>query len=89
VAAESLPRRVIERVAEQRILAAIEQGEFEQLPGTGKPIPGLDDPYDPDWWIKTWLTRNASLLAEKRSSLRGTFTAALLAGAETRGLLPR
>ena len=32
-------------------------GEFDQLPGAGKPIPdlGLDD--DPGWWVKKWVER--------------------------------
>ncbi|HEY8540610.1 MAG TPA: DnaJ family domain-containing protein [Steroidobacteraceae bacterium] len=32
----------IERLAEQRILAAMERGEFDNLPGAGKPL-DLDD----------------------------------------------
>ena len=31
---------------------AQKRGEFDNLSGKGKPIPGLDKPYDPDWWIK-------------------------------------
>ena len=29
-----------------------ESGGFDKLPGAGKPIEGLDQPYDPDWWIR-------------------------------------
>lgn len=32
-------------------------GAFDGLPGEGKPIPGLDQAYDPHWWIKSWLRR--------------------------------
>ncbi len=32
-------------------------GEFERLEGAGKPIPGITDPYDPDWWVKKLLQR--------------------------------
>ena len=32
-------------------------GEFEQLEGVGKPIPGITEPYDPDWWVKKLLQR--------------------------------
>jgi hypothetical protein len=32
-------------------------GDFEQLEGHGKPIPGLDAPYDPLWWVKKLLER--------------------------------
>ena len=45
------------RVAERRIRAAIELGAFDNLPGEGRPIADLDQPYDPDWWIKKWLER--------------------------------
>ncbi|MGW0787837.1 DnaJ family domain-containing protein [Streptomyces sp. NPDC002911] len=31
---------------------AEERGAFADLPGAGKPIPGLDRPYDAMWWIK-------------------------------------
>lgn len=39
---------VIDAIIEQ----AIRRGEFDDLPGTGKPLEGLDGPYDPDWWIR-------------------------------------
>ena len=41
-----------ESVAEQRIQDAMARGEFDHLPGTGKPIEGLDAPHDDNWWIK-------------------------------------
>lgn len=28
------------------------RGELDNLPGAGKPLPGLDEPYDENWWIK-------------------------------------
>jgi Domain of unknown function (DUF1992) len=37
---------------EQRIREAQERGEFDNLPGAGKPIPDLDQPYDELWWIR-------------------------------------
>lgn len=40
-----------------QIRAAIERGEFDDLPGAGKPIPGLDAPHDPDWWLKSLIER--------------------------------
>lgn len=30
----------------------IERGEFDDLPGTGKPIPDLDRPRDELWWVR-------------------------------------
>jgi acetyl esterase/lipase len=42
---------------DQQVRAAIERGEFDDLPGAGKPIPGLDAPHDPDWWLKSLIQR--------------------------------
>jgi hypothetical protein len=35
-----------------QVRAARERGAFDNLPGTGKPIPGIGEPYDEDWWVK-------------------------------------
>ncbi|MDX6276832.1 MAG: hypothetical protein QOJ72_960 [Nocardioidaceae bacterium] len=40
-----------------QVRAAMERGEFDDLPGAGKPIPGLDAPHDPDWWLKSLIER--------------------------------
>ena len=37
---------------ERRIREALERGEFDDLPGAGKPLPGLTGQYDEMWWIK-------------------------------------
>jgi hypothetical protein len=47
-----LSDRAIQIVAENKIRAAIDAGEFEDLPGFGKPSPIIDEPYDPNWWIR-------------------------------------
>ena len=44
-------------LTEQRIREAQEAGEFDRLPGFGKPIPGLDEPHDENWWVKRKLER--------------------------------
>lgn len=41
---------------EKQIREAQERGEFDDLPGAGKPLRGLDDP-DPDWWVKKMIAR--------------------------------
>lgn len=46
-----------DRLAEERIRTAQEQGQFENLPGFGQPIPGLDEPHDDLWWVKEKLKR--------------------------------
>jgi DnaJ homologue, subfamily C, member 28, conserved domain len=42
---------------DHQIRMGMERGEFENLPGTGKPLAGLDEPHDDDWWIKEKLKR--------------------------------
>jgi hypothetical protein len=42
---------------ERQIREAAERGEFDNLPGAGKPIADLDAPHDELWWIKQKLRR--------------------------------
>jgi hypothetical protein len=42
---------------ERRIREAAERGEFDNLPGAGKPIADLDKPHDELWWVKDKLRR--------------------------------
>src|SRR5262245_65336207 len=44
-------------LAEERIAAAQAEGQFDNLPGFGKPIPGIDEPHDDLWWVKDKLKR--------------------------------
>ncbi|MET7707822.1 DUF1992 domain-containing protein [Micromonospora sp. NPDC005413] len=44
---------------EAQIRGAVQRGEFDDLPGMGKPIPGQGAPYDESWWIKSFLEREA------------------------------
>lgn len=37
---------------ETAIQQAIRRGDFDDLPGAGKPLEGLGDRHDPDWWIR-------------------------------------
>ena len=37
---------------ESQIRVAQEQGAFDNLPGAGKPLPNMDQEYDPMWWVK-------------------------------------
>ena len=41
----------LESLVERRIREATERGEFDDLPGAGRPL-DLRDSDDPDWWIK-------------------------------------
>jgi len=42
---------------DRQIREAEERGEFDDLPGAGKPIPDLDKPFDEMWWVKDKLRR--------------------------------
>ena len=42
---------------EYLIRDAMAQGKFDNLKYAGKPIPGLGEPYDPDWWVKGLIQR--------------------------------
>ncbi|HEY0774912.1 MAG TPA: DUF1992 domain-containing protein, partial [Nocardioidaceae bacterium] len=35
----------------------MERGDFDNLPGAGKPIRGLGSTHDPDWWVKNLIER--------------------------------
>ena len=51
------PDKSWESWTEEQIRREQAEGGFERLEGAGKPIPGLDAPYDPLWWIKKLLER--------------------------------
>lgn len=61
-----------ESVAERRIREATERGEFDHLPGSGKPLQSLGRDYDPAWWAKRFVKReNARDRADElRSAIR-------------------
>jgi hypothetical protein len=40
-----------------QIRVATEKGAFDNLPGAGKPLPNLDEVYDPLWWVKQLVKR--------------------------------
>jgi hypothetical protein len=42
---------------EQQVRQAMERGEFDDLPGAGKPIKDLGSSHDPDWWVKKLIER--------------------------------
>jgi hypothetical protein len=54
-----LSDRAIQIIAENKIRAAIEAGEFDNLPGLGQPAAIFDEPYDPHWWIRRKLKQEA------------------------------
>jgi Domain of unknown function (DUF1992) len=42
---------------DRQIREAEERGEFDNLPGAGRPIADLDKPFDETWWVKSKLRR--------------------------------
>ena len=45
------------RWVDLQIQRAMERGEFDNLPGQGKPLGDLGSPYDRDWWLKKLVER--------------------------------
>ena len=37
---------------DKQIREAIERGDFDDLPGKGKPLPDIDRPRDDMWWVR-------------------------------------
>lgn len=58
-AEEREKRRKVDDAArvEYLIRDAMNQGKFDNLKYAGKPIPGLGEHYDPDWWVKGLIQR--------------------------------
>ncbi len=60
-----------ESFVERQILDAYAAGEFDNLPGFGKPMPELDEPDDESWWLKNLVKRERlSLLPPSLEILR-------------------
>jgi hypothetical protein len=45
------------RWVDLQIKQAMERGEFDDLPGAGKPLGDLGSPHDRDWWLKKLIER--------------------------------
>ncbi len=55
---------------EQAIQRAQENGEFDDLPGRGKPLGNLDEGYDPSWWAAQLLKREKLSLLPPALAIR-------------------
>ena len=53
-----------------QIRAAMERGEFDDLPGAGKPIADLGTEHDPDWWLKKLVERERLVVLPLSVQLR-------------------
>lgn len=64
------------RIAQQaswvdlQVRQAMERGEFDDLPGSGKPIEGLGVEHDPDWWVKKLVERENLAILPPALALR-------------------
>lgn len=56
-------------LADMHVRRAIERGEFDDLPGSGKPLP-MPDRYDPDWWLKNLVKRERLVILPPSIELR-------------------
>ena len=45
--------RAIQLVAEDKIQSALKTGVFDHLPGLGKPLELINEPYDDLWWVRS------------------------------------
>ena len=47
-----------EAFVDRVIREAMERGEFDHLPGRGKPVPGMGTVDTEGWWIREWVERH-------------------------------
>ena len=53
-----------------QVRQAMERGEFDDLPGQGKPIEDLGVEHDPDWWLKKLVERERLVVLPLSVQLR-------------------
>ncbi|MBB6628306.1 DUF1992 domain-containing protein [Nocardioides sp. KIGAM211] len=55
---------------DQQIRVSMAKGDFDDLPGYGKPIEGLGGQHDPDWWLKKLVERESIAVLPPSLQLR-------------------
>lgn len=73
-----------ESLIDKQIREATARGAFDDLPGAGKPIEGLDQPHDENWWIKDKLRREQASYTPPTLLLRKEVDAIVDSAAELR-----
>jgi hypothetical protein len=68
-----------ESAIDRQIREARERGEFDNLPGAGKPLPGYGQPDDENWWLRDWI---------RRENITGVLPATLALRREIEDLAP-
>ncbi|MEX2322271.1 MAG: DnaJ family domain-containing protein [Acidimicrobiia bacterium] len=48
---------VLSDPVEQKIMEAMADGSWDDLPGMGRPLPDIDREYHPGWWAQRWVER--------------------------------
>jgi hypothetical protein len=69
---------------ERQIREAQDRGDFEDLPGAGKPLKGLHEPHDELWWVKEKLRREEGTALPPTLLLRKEAAAAREAAGKAR-----
>lgn len=69
---------------DRQIREATERGEFDNLPGAGEPLAGLDKPFDEMWWVKRKLRNEGLTYAPPSLALRKDAQDALEAASRAR-----
>jgi hypothetical protein len=54
---------VLRDPVEKKIVEAMADGSWDDLPGTGKPIPDIDGEYRPGWWAQRWVEQQRKSIA--------------------------
>jgi hypothetical protein len=67
-----------ESAIDRQIREAQERGEFDNLPGAGKPLPGHGQEYDENWWVKDLV---------RREKITGALPASLMLRKEVEDLM--
>ena len=76
---------------ERKIRESMEAGEFDNLPGSGEPIPELARPYDELWWLRKKLREEQLSIDPPTLVLRREYhdTIAKITAARTEGEVRR
>lgn len=61
----------VEPFVDRIVREAMESGEFDDLPGTGQPLPGRGKVDDQMWWVRSWLERNREQTSDQETSEAG------------------
>jgi hypothetical protein len=55
---------------EAQILKAQQEGQFDGIASAPDPLADIDEPYDPDWWVKKLIRREGLTVMPERLALK-------------------